>query len=243
MVNRHAVDRPTDAIIGPILVADRQALADLVKDAVEHDHGGNLSEAARAIRGKVKGLTLSQPTLQRLSKGGQRSITEATLYGLIVLVGNANRDRLHDCLLSESASQRLADYESLYEGLRLDADEDRKKDKIALIRLMRRRYPAEFVTFDRLVEKTEHSAVSVNLALDRMVAPFVLAFEGGEIERRWSELSDEERRIYVKSAIKRECVLLSRPADLRRAQTGSGLYKWFRKRPSKTLADALSELP
>jgi hypothetical protein len=53
----------------------------------------------------------------------------------------------------------------------------------------------------------------------RMVSPFVAPEAGGALERRWAELTPDEQLEYVRSAVRREVILLGRPRALQRALT------------------------
>ena len=243
-MNNPRAEREREETVGRVLIADRDALAAIILDVVGRRFDGNISAATRWVRDELDPTLghLSQPTLQRLSKGTSRAIEEQTLWGLVALVGQENFKRLGWTILSRSARERLDEFESFCARRGLGRPQDRKHLRDRLLDQMRRDHNAEFGKFDRMVRKSGHSTMAVGLALDRVVEPFVLAREGGFIEREWDEMSEPEMRNYVKYALKRETILLSRPPDLERAQTPLGwLYRLFRPGPPKTLGDFLKE--
>lgn len=241
-MNKPRAEREGEETLGRVLIADRDALAAIILDVVGSKFDGNISAAARWVRDELDPTLgrLSQPTLQRLSKGTSQSIEELTVWGLVALVGQENLKRLGWTILSPSARERLDEFESVCSRRGLGSSEQRKHFRDRLLEQMRGDHDAEFGKFDRTVRASGHSTMAVDLALDRVVEPFVLAREGGFIEREWDELSEPERRKYVKCALKREIILLTRPPDLRRAQTPRLQRLFGRGRPPKTLADFLT---
>lgn len=242
-MNKPRTERQAEETVGRILIADPNALAAIILDVVGRKFDGNVSAAARWVHDELDPTLgrISQPTLQRLSKGTSRSMKELTLWGLVALVGEENYERLGWTILSRSARERLDEFESFCARRGLRGSKERSITRNAILTQMRKDEPAEFEEFDSLVQDRRHTLIARDLALDRVAEPFVLAGEGGLIERDWDELSPGEKRRYLKHALKRELVLLSRPPDLQRAQAlGLDLLRCRLRRGSpKTLSDWL----
>jgi hypothetical protein len=217
---------------GTFLIADTERFQSLVRRAIDNDYRGNLSEAVRVTNGRVKFLNtsrrlagaegqeeLSQPELWKLTAGKIRSIKESTFLWLLALLPRKAHPELEAVVLSSIAAFRLREFEEFAARHSNIVNPTFVQERNRLIVRWRRRFPSEFSPFDHLVNARRHSPEAVELAYDRMAGPFVAGFEGGHIEREWTELKGEEQRRYLRAAIKRELLLLDRPNDLARAQS------------------------
>ncbi len=221
---------------GTFLIADRECLRSLLRRTVDDGYGGNLSSAVRATNERVRRLNrsgqlanatklkeLSQPELWKLNAGKISSIKESTFFWLLAFLPREAHPKLEAVVLSPTAAFRLSEYEAFAARHVSIVNPTFVKERDRLIVRWRRRFPSEFAPLDHLIDARHHSPEAVELAYDRMAGPFMAVPEGGNIEREWAELEDEEQRRYLRAAIKRELLLLERPNDLARAQSDNSV--------------------
>jgi len=225
----------------------RDTLASLINCAIQEQHEGSTNLAAKSIKreidsyerrhGEPRFASLSRPQLHRLRHGELRSIGEATLYGLMFLVPDS--DALFRTILSPGARELLRRADSFYEHRRLARSTEREEARQRVVQAMRASFPKAFEKFDNLVRNKGHSEQTVELAIDRVAEPFVLAPETGHVDRDWDELVPKEQRDYVRLTLGRERILLSRDHDLERVRL-KGLNRFlaaFRKQTAQGPTD------
>ena len=238
------------------MVEDRSAFAKALNEAIERLFAGNRNAASKAC-----GVPYN--TLKRYCEGKGGALRQETFSRLLDLVSRVDSESASwsdggEELLSALISPRVRDRRDVYrdwmgQELRnllswyhksFPADSDSKFFRARLMfRELRRirgdievRFPKQFEAFKRYLSKQGHSEDRRELALDRVVAPFLDSRRSDYIERHWTEFSDDELRQFIEAGISRERLLLAREPDMRRAQDVERLLaddpNYFRDRAS-----------
>jgi len=166
-------------------------------------------------KGAVRFARLSRPMLHRFRKGERRSIGEAAVYWLLFLIPDV--EAVLDAVSSPGARALLGRANSFYDHRELARSAERKVARERVIQAMEASYREALERFRKSVRAKGHAEETLTLALDRVVAPFVLVPEIGYVDREWDELTTTEQHDYVRHALARETILLTRPPDLERA--------------------------
>lgn len=94
-----------------------------------------------------------------------------------------------------------------------------------LSRKLRRRFPAEWSTLDKRLQSRRHLKPRAELAILRVISPLLDWMDTGGIERAPAEMNERELRQFLRAGIKRECIMLDRDTDIRRAGAFSEVDK------------------
>lgn len=97
--------------------------------------------------------------------------------------------------------------------------DDRWRYALKLIRELRRDFVDVWRPLDRRLETRRHLNPRATLAFLRVVSPLLGWLDTGGIERAPAEMTDMELRRFLRAGIQRECILLDRESDVRRAHT------------------------
>jgi hypothetical protein len=214
-------------------LAHRDTLAHLIDQAIREQHRGNTNGAWKSIeqdierycreQGEPRFASLSRPQLHKLRYGQRPSIGEAALWWLMFLI--PDYEALFNTVHSPEARELLRLGNTFFEQRPLARSAERKEARRKVLEAMRASFPEAFEQFYKFVRGKSHLEETVALALDRVVEPFVLAGETGGIDREWDEMDATEKQGYVRSALQRERIFLTRDNDLRRTQIKG--MNWF----------------
>jgi hypothetical protein len=220
------------------LVEDRSAFAKALNEAIERLFAGNRNAASKAC-----GVPYN--TLKRYCEGKGGALRQETFSRLLDLVSWVDLDSASwkdgtEELLSALISPRVRDRRVVYRDWlgqevrnllswyhRSFSAGSLSKFRRArlMLRELRRirgdieaRFPRQFDAFKQYLTKQGHPEDRRELALDRVVAPFLDSRRSDYIERHWTEFSDDELRQFIEAGISRERLLLAREPDMRRAQ-------------------------
>ena len=210
-------------------VEDPVALARIMQREVDTRFGGKASRAAAWVRRTlaVKRMlrseaSLSQSSMSRVLAGKVEYPQESTVLGLLALVSEENIDRFARCFHGAASEERLRAFrayrEARYHYRGIVGPESMASAIDVLIDGWWRDFPAEEERVGEVRRSWGHDDETVRLVLGRLAEPFCVAGNTGVIERRWCELSVEERRAYVKHAVSCAKILLSRESDDFRCQ-------------------------
>lgn len=215
------------------LIPDPGALGDLIDAMVLLWYKGRTNLAATSVRRRISDYcrqhrelrfaSLSQPQLHRLRNGQRQRIREANLWGLLFLPPD-DADHVDAELFQRELLRRVVPPE-VQDQIRRDSKHFKHRSlaqsptRDAVLKAMQGIAPTAFREFDKVVRQRGHDPETVELALDRVVEPFVQAARTGNLDRAWNELAAPgEQRVYTTLALRREGVLLNRPSNLQRAQ-------------------------
>lgn len=223
-------------------IRDPALLAEELRRIVDRTFGGNESSAARHAG-------LSQPTLNRLCRGVQRTIRPSTLEKARSLIPDRRRRLVDLAVRSPAALHRLEKHSAWlaqrYQAIRWDlkpetAEEaeldgySREQDEKELVVYLWKRHGAELRRYRRQIERRGHLAPDAgpwggeylfDLSIARIIAPLLEWWDSGGIERHWTELSAAEVGKFVRAGIRRERLLLDRPPAHWRANQATGPYR------------------
>jgi hypothetical protein len=209
-----------------IRIADPSALAAHIRREIDARFGGNLSEAARAAG-------LSQPTLQRLSKGKSKQLGIETMARLHTFMPE-DREVWGKAIVTDLATDSLIAYDQWFESYRKQVLFPEgvfplhstgpipwaipPREFHALVTKSRGVAPEIFADWEALLVTSKFTSKRMLLALVRIFEPLLTYGLSGGIERHWTELDDQELADFVRAGMRRELILLRRGADIARAQ-------------------------
>jgi hypothetical protein len=221
-------------------IQDRAELSALIGEAVARDHDGSRNRAA-----KDSGLPHS--TLKRYHDGRGPFVRHETLDKLRQLIGPVGLGRLEKAVLTPTATDALLAFDRwlreetrstlvgtvrqaglLFAGTsELDhqkaiySAQDRAEQLEQLCGRWQKRYAHEFARLKKQLVARGHFKPRARLAFLRVLAPLLDSSDSAGIERSWSELTETERRMFVRAGVTREVILLRRENDVQRAQDTS----------------------
>jgi hypothetical protein len=225
-------------------VQDRQGLRALIAEALVRDHGGSRNQGAKAVG-------IPHSTLKRYHDGRGASIRHETLDKLKRLIGPAHLAGLEKAVLTFQATTALLAYDrwlneetrstlmgSVMQANLADADDaefervnagasayDRGVRLDQLCARWETKYADEYEPLKRRLAMRGHFNPRARLAFLRILAPLLDFGESDGIERSWSELTDRERRKFIRAGVTREVILLSRENDVQRAQDTNRVWE------------------
>ena len=223
-------------------VRDPRRLAGLIVEEVNRRFGGNASAAHRDTQARARRKpgqpSLGGPQFHRLIHGDLKRIRRATVRWLVCLLPDRRHYDLQETLLSPASQTFLGDYQGwlsrrmpVYVSLngpvaawqfrhsrgREETGEFWDEVGRTLCSDWVRKYRSELRPLEQMLKDRPVPPHRERLLWRRMVDP-LLAHSFGGIERGWDELTDQEKRAFVKASVRRECIMLKRADDIERAQ-------------------------
>ena len=197
-----------------IVIGDRPGLAALFRRLITERFGGSVKRAA-AESGVTRAL------LRRILSAEQRHVRTDNAHLLRQMAGREWRT-VEQLLLAEPVRERLSRYDEwLHDAMHVAANGSQDGHSLehqTWMNRLREQFPSEWAPLVRAVTR-RHYRARAELAFDRVIAPLLDTFDTAGIERSPFEFKPAELRAFIKAGVKRECLLLEREADPKRAQS------------------------
>lgn len=210
------------------LVSLSPAAVRLIRAAVDDRYSGNVSAAARSLRGMPfqtlwgiyhgKRIAVREGTLRQLREllpaTEQEELDVALVSGVVAKLVRAHSFWVADQRWAIMVGQRYR-YVGRHDGIEKVTDpyvHERGEEMDSLRRgLRKRRETAKLLgDFEDFARERGHDKLRIDLAVDRAIEPLLACRESAFIERDWRDLTRVELRRFLRHRLESEKILLRR---------------------------------